>query len=309
MFAYDEAELIEDSFIINGSVVIDDDYDTAMSWIYNDFPSLHSCPFCSKPLATFGFLVHEKRFAINYEEYEFEQGQKAELKTCCNCAYWQWFYEDGLDLNSYGCPDHFWHCAISKTNEYTTELPDVCYSEIAVALRRNPKLCHSFDPYKLERFVAAVFKANFKDCEVIHVGRADDGGVDVIFVDAGSKQWLIQVKRREHEKASEGVGTVRNLIGAMVLEDSSYGMIVSTADHFTYRAYHAVGRANEKGKCIRLIDKGKLLRIVGPLLPDLHWFNFVKTYYPELAEVFARKHTLLRENMNQAAVLNILNQR
>lgn len=298
MLIYDDAKLIENRFVLNDCIVADDDYDLAVSWIYNDFPSLDVCPFCTKHLATFQYLITPKTFVVNYDEYIAEDGPKAELKVCVYCSYWQWFYEDGLDLNCYGCPDHFWHCAISKTKEFTSELPQGCHSEIAMALRRKPSLCHSFDPYELEIFVAAVFKANYKDCEALHVGKTDDGGVDVVFVDSGNKQWLIQVKRRKREDASEGVGTVRNLLGAMVLEDSSYGAIVSTADHFTYRAYQAVGRASEKGKQIKLFDKGKLLRMVGPLLPDTPWAALVKTEYPELYEILLRKYRLLYEKIS-----------
>jgi hypothetical protein len=80
---------------------------------------------------------------------------------------------------------------------------------------------------------------------------------DVLFVDAGVK-CLIQVKRREDPAFAEGVAGIRNLLGTMILEDALRGIIVSTADHFTYCAYDAVGRANERGMQIDLVDRGKL---------------------------------------------------
>jgi hypothetical protein len=295
MSYFDEAKLVEDSFVVNDCVIIDDDYDSALHWLENDFPSVTVCPFCSKALASFQYLIENKSFTTNDDDYRDELGQKAELKTCLYCTYWQWFYEDGLDLNCYGCPDHFWHGAISKAKEYTMSLPEGCYNEISVALRRNPSLCHFIDPYELEKLIAAVFRANYTNCEVVHVGRPDDGGVDVIFIDSGNRQWLIQVKRRQSENASEGVSTIRNLLGTMFLENSSYGVVISTADHFTYRACQAVDQAHKKGMQIKLIDKGKLLRMVGPLLPDRPWLGFVATEYPDLSEIFNRKYMLLHE--------------
>ena len=52
--------------------------------------------------------------------------------------------------------------------------------------------------------------------------------------------------------------------------------LVSTADHFTYRAYEAVARAKEIGKIIQLIDRGKLNRMLGPMLPDRPWRSIIK---------------------------------
>jgi hypothetical protein len=145
------------------------------------------------------------------------------------------------------------------------------------------------NPHRLEELVAAIFKANYKDCEAIHVGKPDDGGIDVVFVDSGERQWLIQVKRRENPQSSEGVGVIRNLLGAMLLENSSYGILVSTANHFTFRAKEAVDRARDLGKVIRLIDRGKLDRMLAPMIPDRPWLDFLRSHYPELAGRFSEK--------------------
>jgi hypothetical protein len=88
----------------------------------------------------------------------------------------------------------------------------------------------------------------------------------------------------------EGISTLRNLLGAMVLHDNSYGIVVSTADHFTCRANEAVIQAEKYGKYLRLIDRGKLNRMIGDLLPNRPWHVFLKeSYSPEMASTFARK--------------------
>ena len=46
MSDFDEAELIEDNFYLNGKVVVDDDYQSALEWIYEKLPSFTVCPFC-----------------------------------------------------------------------------------------------------------------------------------------------------------------------------------------------------------------------------------------------------------------------
>ena len=143
-------------------------------------------------------------------------------------------------------------------------------------------------PRSLEKLVVDVVRYNFQPCEVIHVGKPGDGGVDVLFIDSGQKQWMVQVKRREKPKSSESVVTIRNLLGTMWLSDVSCGMVVSTADHFTFQAYRAVNRASEKGVMVELVDKGKLNRMLNAVLPDRPWLGPVRSMYPEIAEHFVR---------------------
>ena len=144
-------------------------------------------------------------------------------------------------------------------------------------------------PRNLEKLVADIFRANYENAQALHVGRPDDGGVDVIFIDTENRQWLIQVKRRESPGHAEPVETIRNLLGAMVLSKSSLGIVVSTADHFTYRAYEAVGRARECGMRINLIDRKKLDRMLDPILPDRPWLSVLLKEAPEYAKLFAEK--------------------
>src|SRR5207248_1897599 len=93
-----------------------------------------------------------------------------------------------------------------------------------------------------ETLVVEMVKANYGKCEVIHVGRPGDEGIDILFIDDGGRQWIIQVKRRQDAGAPEGIATLRNLLGAMVIHDTKYGVLVSTADHFTI----AVKKAKKK---------------------------------------------------------------
>jgi len=39
----------------------------------------------------------------------------------------------------------------------------------------------------MERFVAAVFRANYRCSEVTHVGKSGDLGIDVLYVAAGGE--------------------------------------------------------------------------------------------------------------------------
>ena len=65
-------------------------------------------------------------------------------------------------------------------------------------------------------------------------------------------------KKRLIINSSEGVTTIRNLLGTLVLENKTQGIIVSTADHFTLRAQQAAEKSKQKGFHIELIDRGIL---------------------------------------------------
>jgi len=76
----------------------------------------------------------------------------------------------------------------------------------------------------------------------------------------------------------EGVSTLRNLLGTLLIEGISQGIVVSTADHFTYQAYKAANKAESKGYLIKLIDRGKLDRMLSPFLPKNPWKSALEQY-------------------------------
>ena len=254
------------------------------------FPLLNKkCPFCQRQLAT----AQYKEMCDKPEEYGdwIEKEDMADepreffgaLEYCMYCLYWRWHYLESL---FYGGRDvtyiHNYKGLLSKVQEFSEPLPEGCSPELVQWLRRNETIWHTMNPYRLERLVADVFRANYLDAEVIHVGKPDDGGVDVLFIDAGGLRWLIQVKRRENPNMGEPVGTIRNLLGTMSLEESMYGIVVSTADHFTYQAHRDVNRADKQGKIIKLIDRGKLDRMLDPIMPDRPWIEPLRVNYPNI---------------------------
>lgn len=236
------------------------------------------CPYCNKA------LLRSKQG----NEYDFEDMRLGALEACLNCNYWSWHYIQGTFIGRWGLEAFFYTVLLGKIREFEETLPDACSTEIATWLRRKPDFWNSVNPSRFEKLVADVFRANYSHSEVRHVGSPDDGGVDVLYVDADKNQWLIQVKRREKPEATESVTTIRNLLGTMLLEDSSYGIVVSTADHFSYRAYHAVHRASERGMTIRLIDRKAFDHMLDGLLVDRPWLGTISATFPELAKRILR---------------------
>ena len=155
------------------------------------------------------------------------------------------------------------------------DLPEGCNKELALHITRHPDLLHSFNPTRFEKFVADVFRANYTNAEVLHVGKSHDGGVDVLLIDVQEEQWLIQVKRRGFQIPSEEVKTIRDLLGAMHLGEARMGIVVSTAGRFSRPAQEAAIKAGKvrNPMIVRLVDKSMFNKMLDPILPDRPWLD------------------------------------
>lgn len=250
---------------------------------YRKVPS--TCEYCGAPV--------QERFWYREvdEDWEIWDGDKtAILISCDHCRFWEWYRHDRIP-SSMGHPDENHLQCASKLRTFDGDLPGSIDGELAQYLRRRPDAWCQFTPIVLERVVADILRANCREAEVIHVGRPDDGGVDVLLgkvakvlgtsyrrqsrvpgrfsmrekreelllsylIDAGGPTWLVQVKRRQRLGSVESIETLRNLLGAVVLHGALHGLIVSTADRFSTRARAAVPTARQFGYEIRLADRG-----------------------------------------------------
>ena len=155
--------------------------------------------------------------------------------------------------------------------------------------RQHPDLLHSFNTTRFEKFVADVFRANYTNAEVLHIGKPGDGGIDVLLIETGSEQWLIQVKRRGSQKSSEGVSTIRDILGAMVVKGVNKGIVVSTVERFSPKARQDAVKAKTGpfGMTVELVDKGIFNKMLDPILPDRPWLDPISQFDWELAQHLA----------------------
>lgn len=260
----------EDSITLNGKS-IEDLNDSIIQRdeigrVIIDIPYL--CPFCQREMFKWSNKEHLDKELVMEEHFI--------VSVCPNCTHWQTYWHKDLDEDYYGHPFSVWESRISKLMEYESNLPEACDLEITKYIRTRKNFWNTISPRKLELLVTDIFRLNHADSDVTHVGRPDDGGIDAIFIESNRRKWFIQVKRRESPSASEGVEVIRNLLGSMVLGKTQYGIVVSTADHFTYRAHKAQNDAKSCGYTIKLIDQGILNKMIGPLLDEGHWIESMK---------------------------------
>ncbi len=256
-----------DTYDIGGldGVPFDEDYcsgKTIGEIIDNVLQNLRYCDYCSTKLLRIEGQVHE---VSNYRDYCFWY--------CRKCRFWQARFRP--DPSCYDMPPPDFHAYISKLREFNGDLPEGCNEELASHIRQCPALLHSFNPTRFEKFVADVFRANYTNAEVLHVGKPHDGGVDVLLIDTGKEDWLIQVKRRKSQNRSEGVNTIRNVLGAMIENRTHNSIIISTAKQFSRYAIQTASAAKVKPYCmtIKLVDKGVFNKMLDPILPDRPWLD------------------------------------
>ena len=210
-------------------------------------------------------------------------------ESCSRCSFWQFhemrsaFYYD----RGYLADFHELTTIVPKVRTFS-EAPDEALCGIAQWFKRHPGLYQSVDPTYLEKLVGRIFSATGNHSDVMHVGGPDDGGIDLILIGNDESTWLVQVKRRESPDTSESVQTIRNLLGAMVLNDSRAGIVVSTADHFTQRARQASVKSGRRGFRVDLIDRHALEMMLSQNMFYTPWENIRKKIGAERSLWFRR---------------------
>jgi hypothetical protein len=223
------------------------------------------CPYCGCALNEMPFEdVSDGNDTWHYDRHYI-------LAFCQRCSHWEF---NGFEGGNKCMDSSSTLMAASVAAKFDERLPLGCSSELAQALRRDPKRWHGLSPDVMERFIADVFKANYRNCEVIHVGGPNDRGIDIIFIDDNQTKWLIQVKRRQRSGKAEGFATLQSVLGTLALEGERHGIIATCADYFSHQARQHARRASAKGFTVELMDKGVLDRMIGALIPRSPWIQF-----------------------------------
>ena len=279
MAAYDKFEIRGDKIIGDEEYILCDDAyhngEDEVAICKNPLRDIRNCAYCSTEL-----------IKIENETLEESWHRDYCLWYCDYCRFWQARIYSAFR----GCmppPDNWAY--ISKLREFDINLPEECSEELALYIRRHPNFLYSCNPIRFEKFVADVFRANYTNAEVLHIGKPGDGGVDVLLIDTERKEWLIQVKRRGSPNFSEGVSTIRDILGAMVVRGVRSGIVVSTAARFSQQAILAADAAKADPYCmtVELVDEGKFNKMLDPILPDRPWLDPISEIDEEIASYLA----------------------
>ncbi len=155
---------------------------------------------------------------------------------CKNCGWWELenVYNWGGAHHHIAMEGYYRFGIVKKFDQSDKDLP---INSLIRELNYRKELLYKIHPTKMEELVKHVFES-FYNCEVYHCGKSHDGGIDLILINSDNPT-LIQVKKRENPKSAESISTIRDFLGAILLNKAQKGIIVSTADHYTYESIKA----------------------------------------------------------------------
>ena len=137
------------------------------------------------------------------------------------CGWWEYSYKfkEEKDLIN-EVDDKIWHMLnYGILKEFKVSDKHIPIATVINELERNKSILYDINPYKLEDLVGQVF-SSYYNCEVKHVGKTGDGGIDLIMINSDSPI-LVQVKRRTKSEHIELVSPIREFVGAL------FGVIIN----------------------------------------------------------------------------------
>lgn len=166
-----------------------------------------------------------------------------EYVSCCDgCGWWRIHTYKETDGDIEGISTIIKNAVLKKYDLHSKDVPIKALQEY---LRNNfDDVIHIHDR-QMEKLVQSVFSEHFS-CEVEHVGKSHDGGIDLILVQSDSPT-VIQVKRRRSLSHVEGVSGIRELLGATLLKGSKNCIYVSTCNKFSDASIETAAQAVDLG--------------------------------------------------------------
>lgn len=166
---------------------------------------------------------------------DIEQHKYTLAWSCLSCGWWELersYADDWMYIQEIR------HAVLRSFEPSDIALP---VESLRKHLINKPELIYKIHWRKMEELVQSVFE-EFFHCEVVHCGGSHDGGVDLLLI-SSDKPSVIQVKRRMNTDSVESVTTVRNLLGATLLQQTQHAILVTTADHFSPEARQEAAKA------------------------------------------------------------------
>lgn len=212
---------------------------TDVSEFFGKFKEVKHCSICNERL--------NEIYCGSSSDSSFLQGgsliTSENIWACNKCGWWKTrrhVETVGSDMDGESFTDQ--NAVLQKFDLSDIQTP---VDELRKYLITNSKDIISVHETSMEKLVQSVF-SDYYTCDVEHVGRSNDGGIDLYFVNA-SKPTVVQVKRRKSLSVTESVSGIREFIGAALLKNSKNLIYVSTCSHFSRESIMAANKAVKNG--------------------------------------------------------------
>lgn len=240
---------------------------------FGEWYHVSKCPHCET----------EVEFSIQPPHLPSDVLTELSLRRCLICGWWDMEEtaktRQDEDSRHYEAPSVHRRAVLREFDIAGSNIP---INSLRDYLARHPNALSSISPHALEVLVGDVFGETM-DCEAVHVGGPNDGGIDIILVQ-GAKRFVVQTKRRAGTTA-ESVSAIREFIGAMVVAGEVRGIFVTTAPRFSKCAVVSAESAVRRGavEYIDLVTPKKLIDAckLAARDADEHWQK-VRSTLPQL---------------------------
>lgn len=190
------------------------------------------------------------------------------VNDCPQCGWWETEHVLSEAFDSFGFrhgAKSFHRRAVLKS--FAVSSADVPIENLCEYLTQHPQRLEDVDPGKLEELVGHVFRETHQ-CEVSYVGGPHDRGIDLYFV-RGDQEMAVQVKRRALRRGGQPASSVREFVGAMVIQGAVRGIFVTSGGFSKAATREALDASTrEPITSIELVDGRRLIAMCELMRPS-----------------------------------------
>lgn len=132
--------------------------------------------------------------------------------------------------------------------------------QLSVELSEYRRDISFISPKEMERLIGKILSQHY-NCNVHHVGRSGDKGIDLLIIES-DKTIAVQVKHRISGKKTEGVLGLRDFVGAIVGEGYQEGLYVTTAEQYSPHAKEYANQVSRRFAPINIITINELRDLI-----------------------------------------------
>jgi len=218
-----------------------------------EFGAQTFCPYCNSSLI-------DNR--LNYYPWRYHdiKWYGVQCHTCCWWLIQRREKEDDDLSNMYNDDLETYEGVISKFDQQLWAKPiKLVNTEVA----EYRKALEQLNPTEVEVLIGQLFSQYF-NCDVKHVGRSKDRGIDLIVLKSDTNI-AIQVKHRalSRKGKSEGVIPIKEFVGALVGDKYEQGIYVTTDEKFSPMAKEYAQKVRANWAPLNLVTARELQDFMG----------------------------------------------
>lgn len=214
------------------------------------------CPLCQSHLQERSRPQKVEHVTGRGPGHSFDSSEEKSGQICTTCGWWYVQLQSHLDSDAEDVvrDDLTTYEGIISTFE-PNEKWLFAMESLQQELRDFRKSLGEIPPGNpVEKLIGRIL-SQYHKCDVKHVGRVQDEGLDLILL-RRDESIAVQVKHRDPERKgkSESVIPVREFVGVMVAEKYKKGLFVTTEMKYSSNATRYAAKVNHTEYAIELVD-------------------------------------------------------